>query len=436
MRNNLIWKQFFKKIKVGSNVNDFIYEFKDIIGTLNKNLHNIANSDDYTNQSFSFDVNTSVTDKVFNEFLSRKRKGDYKLKSGYFALNKMLNGGFQGSRVYMLYGAPKSFKSGTLLNIAISICRYNSDLKERMKDPEKRPCVVYFTQENSQMETIERIAQCVFGDEDIRNWSSEKLKDGIKSYIFDVNGIDLKVIYKPCNSVTTSYLYTICDDLELDGEECICMIQDYVKRIRSTVKHPDLRIELGEIVNEFSVFAKEKNIPVITAGQLNREATRLIDNYSQANANNYTKSLNASHIGESLLMLENTDYGIIVNRERVKETNMEYVSFKLIASRAKNNDKDFEYFSQPIDINGGFRIEEDCDKSIDEMLAVKDIGSSLEGYKSPEEVEEVLNNTLHKRAKKTSKVTLKKGSEKIVYKQTENFLDDENEFDELEEKDD
>ena len=397
------------RIKTGDDTNTLVEDTKNMVVRLNRNLSNVASMSEYANKDLSICDDDSSSDSILNNYLINKRKGEFKLKSGYWTLNQMINGGFQGGRVYMFFGPTKGFKSGTLLNLAVSICRYNS--KFRLKDPDKKPCVVYFTQENSVEETVERLSQCVFGEREIKDWSLTDLKQGLRAYITDVNGVNLKIIYRPNKSVNTSYLYNICENLELENEECVCMIQDYVKRIRSTSNIPDLRIELGEVVNEFSNFAKEMNIPLITAGQLNREATRVIDNFIQNKRNNYSKALNASHIGESLLMLENTDYGIIVNREMVEETQEEYVSFKLIASRAKKLDKEYEYFAQPISSDGGFRIRED--ENLEEPLSVKNIGSSLEEYSSPDETAEAFKNMKRKSFMNSHKQSLKNNTAKF-----------------------
>ena len=53
-------------------------------------------------------------------------------------------------------------------------------------------------------------------------------------------------------------------------EQNICFLaQDYVKRIRSTVNHKELRFELSIITDEFASIAKEREIPILTAMQLN-----------------------------------------------------------------------------------------------------------------------------------------------------------------------
>jgi len=45
-------------------------------------------------------------------------------------------------------------------------------------------------------------------------------------------------------------------------------VQDYIKRIRSTVNHKELRFELSIVSDEFASIAKEREIPILTAMQL------------------------------------------------------------------------------------------------------------------------------------------------------------------------
>jgi replicative DNA helicase len=46
------------------------------------------------------------------------------------------------------------------------------------------------------------------------------------------------------------------------------LVQDYIKRIRSTVNHKELRFELSIVSDEFASIAKEREIPILTAMQL------------------------------------------------------------------------------------------------------------------------------------------------------------------------
>ena len=150
----------------------------------------------------------------------------------------------------------------------------------------------------------------------------QKLRESGELVVNDESPIDLVIKYKPNHSVSTDYLYTLYDELEDEGYEPICLIQDHVKRIRAVDNDKDLRLELGNIVNEFKVFASLKDIPVISDSHLNREAARIIDNGANKSKADITRMLGKENVGESLVMLDNLDMGIIINKDWDREGNL------------------------------------------------------------------------------------------------------------------
>jgi len=359
------------KIDDGKNNKKLLSNFEYCINSLYKDLHSAKINANHAAKDISFNNKDSLMNGI-NNTLKKYNSPSNKLTTGYRAFNKMINGGFEGARQYIFFGLPKSFKSGNLLNMALSICKNNPNYKT--KDPTKRPMVVYFSMENDSEETMQRIFTYLTGSEDLHDFSPEKAFDLLNKEINEKYNISLRILFRPNRSVDTSYLYNIVEDMELDGEECICMIQDYTKRIRSTTYNQDLRLELGDITNEFSVFSKEMNIPLITAAQLNREAYRIMEAMSNSGKKDIAKALGSSHIGESALILENLDYGFIINKEYDKDSNTSYISYKILASRARHDDEDqlAKYFAQPME--NGMKIEEDINS--DECIAVENIGGS------------------------------------------------------------
>ena len=371
-------------------ISDLFHKMKQVKTDINGDMTEF----DSTNEENA----EEILDKVINE----KKNPHSKLLTPWQSFNKMVGGGIEKGRCYLLFGLPKHFKSGSLLNIALGICKYNKGYK--LKDPTKKPIVYYFTQENTVKETLERLLDyCNITD--IDNLTGKEALDLINSFIQEESGIGFKFKYKPNKSINTSYLYELVDKSAEDGYEVICMVQDYTKRIRSSASYPDIRLELGEVVNDFCVFAKNYDIPIISAGQLNREAYRVLELYNSKNWSDVGKGLNASHIGESALMLENTDVGIIINREKYLPSNIigdendteidekYYLSFKLLAGRGKDKNKGEdikEYFAQPFVEDNNFRIKEDL--YLDEPLSVDSIGSDLERLPSSSVISERISN--------------------------------------------
>lgn len=76
------------------------------------------------------------------------------LQTGIKELNKMLSPGFQSGRLYTFLGLTGGFKSGTLLNLADQIRRYNPQIKPYENG--KRRTILYVTMENS----VNRLVFC------------------------------------------------------------------------------------------------------------------------------------------------------------------------------------------------------------------------------------------------------------------------------------
>ena len=254
---------------------------------------------------------------------------------GVQALNILTGGGVESGRVYTLLGLPGEGKSSTMIDMAIQIKRYNSTYK--CKDPTKRPCVVVLVMENSIKETVQRIFSMCVGN-DINNYSKDEIINVLTTQgnltLNDSDPIDLIIKYKPNLSVDTSYLYTITEDLEDEGYEVICMIQDYIKRIKSVDGSfgGDLRMQLGAVINEFKVFATLKDIPVITASQLNRVATANIDEARIKNKADLVRLIGRSNVGESNLIIENSDWIALIAPEYDK-TGIKYLGIQRVKSR-------------------------------------------------------------------------------------------------------
>ena len=258
-----------------------------------------------------------------------------RLQFGTQALNMLTGGGVESCRVYTLLGLPGEGKSTTLADMAIQLKRYNKNYV--CKDPTKKPCVVLLIMENDVRETIQRIFSMCVGV-DMLNFTEDEAVEVLKSkgnlHISTEDPIDIRIKFKPNLSVDTSYLYTLVEDLEDEGFETICVLQDYLKRIRSVDGSfgGDLRLQLGAIINEFKIFATLKDIPVITASQLNRDATNHVDTARMKNKADLVRLIGRSNVGESNLILENSDWIALIAPEYDHEGN-KYLGMQRVKSR-------------------------------------------------------------------------------------------------------
>lgn len=199
-----------------------------------------------------------------------------KLATGMVGMNYLLGGGFENGRVYGFFGLQGEGKSLTLLNLGLQMKLFNRKFKT--KDPTKQPAIVYLTLENTKRETFTRLFSMTTG----HRMSEVGVDEGIEMMrnnglvINDDNPIDLIIKYEPSNSIDTSYLYDLADTLAESNYEVICFIVDYINVIRSIDRFSasEERLRLGSVINEMKTIASDMDIPIITAGQLNREANK------------------------------------------------------------------------------------------------------------------------------------------------------------------
>ena len=347
-----LWTRF--KAADYSSISSIVSEIEEATRDLNNKFRQ-SKVMQSTDQMFSLkpEEMSYIFADTWNEINSKYRK----LVTGMQGFNQFIGGGFENTRVYLLLGITGVGKSMTLIDLVYQLKKYNKGFKP--KDPTKRPCIVYFTMENLVTETLQRLFKIATG-EDLSQQSSpqeaeEKLRREGELYLTDESPIDIIIKFRPNKSEDTSYMYTLCEDLEDEGYEVICMVQDHAKRIRSVERNQDLRLELGDVINEFKTFAMIKDIPVITNSHLNREGARVIDANATNSKADLTRMLGKSNIGESLLMLDNIDFASIINIEYDSE-GTKYMVFKQIKSRIETLR---DYICQPYMADNPIRLVED-----------------------------------------------------------------------------
>lgn len=289
--------------KVGNLVHELSLKFRDVKESINETRFDINLSDEL------------LLTKI-QELIDDENNPSHKIQTGIKAFNELLGGGFEAERLYCLMAVAKGFKSGLMLNIALWAKKYN---KIKPKDPAKKPVIVYLSMENTVKETLKRICVHSFGNGFKANaYNAPQIQSMLsQNEVASKDGCQIEILYRPDKSISTEDIYGILDDLEKEGKECVMFILDYLNRIRpsSVRKTGEERFALSDISNELSTIAKVKQIPVITATQMNREAFRLLED-----AQTYEEKvaaagrMGASQIGEAIAIVQNVDMAIILNR--------------------------------------------------------------------------------------------------------------------------
>lgn len=337
-----------------------VKEFEEWLDYMKSECRRNRIDDNITDMVFS--LADGVFENVVTNVWNITKNPSRRLITGMQALNDMLGGGFESSRFYMIMGTSGIGKSLTLLNIIYQIKKYN--VTYQTKDPSKKPAIVLLTMENSVIETVTRLFDLIVGNNTISGMENYDISEVLRIMreegqlvLNESSPINIIVRYKPSRSVSTSYLYSLYDELEDLGYEMICLVEDHIKKIRSCNSIQDLRIELGEVVNEMKAFAVEKDIPVISNTHLNREATKLIEDAMLKKTSDVGRQLGKSFTGESLLMGDNMDCGISITLDFDQE-GRRYMGVNLAKMRDKNKAQR-TYFAQPFVEGSTIRLVED-----------------------------------------------------------------------------
>lgn len=332
-----------------------VEEFKEYINNIQNDFRRSRNEN---HMEMMFSLREGPFEDCVIETYNRAANPRKKLSTGMQGMNELLGGGFESGRIYIYFGLPGEGKSTVILNLIYQIKRYNRDYI--CKDPTKKPCIVLLTMENSVEESIERLFGLATDREKMTDFSSEAVLEMLRTEgeltLSDDNPIDIIIKYKPTNSVDTGYMYTLSDDLEDQGYEVIAFFQDYIGRIRSTQHLADTRLEYGAVTDDFKTFAQAKDIPVISVSQLNRDASKRIDDGRQTSKNDLVRTLGRSNISESMLVLNNIDAGFMITPEY---TNGGEKFLGVQRVKIRYNAGDLETIYMPFSKNNGIKLLED-----------------------------------------------------------------------------
>lgn len=313
-------------------------------------------------ENLTFCLRPELFEEKLTDIRNRLCDPSSMLCSGMIGVNELLGGGFFAGRFYMLLGITGIGKSLTMLDLSWQMKRYNKNITP--KDPTKIPAILYITMENDIYETVERLVTMTSGI-DIKDVSIEELIKILRTegelYVNADSPIDIIIKFIPNRSIDTSYLYNIVEDLEDEGYEVLSVMLDHIKRIRSAENISDTRLELGAVVNECKMFAALKNLSFISDSHLNRDAISIIDKGASGSQADLTKMLGKANVGESLLMLDNSDCVLIINKEYDDNGNP-YMVWKRVKMRYKATIRD--YICQPYEHDNHIRLQEDVDSGI------------------------------------------------------------------------
>lgn len=307
-------------------------------------------------------VHTSESTFVdyLKETLDAIKNPESALITGIQYLNSSLGprGGFQNKNAYIYYANTNSFKSAFLLHLARMIQKYNADrVIKKFKETGRIPTILFVEGENDNDEDNERLfkmvahknlGNCTSDDEMIQTWEKTYGKD-------PDNPIDISMLHVDARSMTVQDIDDTIESLNEQGYDVICCIIDYLEMIAPDREDSgkDIRLQYKNIAESLLNLAKNRNIPVITAHQLNRAGGALLSNSKMQGQTNVLANMTNEYIGESYAIEKAMSYSAFIDIE--EHNGHKYLVYKRNKTRYSRFGK--EYFVH--EIRDGIILDDD-----------------------------------------------------------------------------
>lgn len=341
--------------KVPEDCTNAIQLFQSLLNELTKALRR-SKQDNRFNLTDATHFNAIMTE-AWNRLLSESQYW----QTGMQGLNNMLGGGFENGRVYNFIGATGGFKSGLLLNLMKMVKLHNRGHEH--KDPNKRPTVLFLSQENNIWETILRIFGIFGTTKNIKSFTPDEimkiLKKGGFCLVNDELDIDIEFRYYGNMDIGANDIRGIVEELDNAGREVIGVFQDYIERLRPPMLNTDRRTQLNDCSNQLHDLAIELDIWIVTGSQFNRDGVAVIEDMRAANKHDIGKKVGSKNVSESFGMLKNFDVNICIIIEYDATEERFWLSFRRLKFRGDDTDR-LEYFVQPfVGKNSKIQLMED-----------------------------------------------------------------------------
>lgn len=354
------------------------------------------------NEGRSFDLSDRESvSQICEEIITENITSDRRFRTGIKSLNDWFAPGLCGEKFYMIISAPNQGKTNLMAEMAKDIKVFNEPLKPRKEG--MVPTVLFIVMEDNEKDIWRRLFALTTGKniDDFGNKQSMLREMKENGFYFDEeHNINIVVQYHEYRSISTDDLYTIAKEMEDNGQELICLLLDYIKRIEPSV--PDPKNEKGEIhriCNELKTFANKMDIPVVSAMQLNREAMNIIDTAKDKGQGDLAKKVGRSHVGVAIEVIEVPDVCFIIDREDIISLDENdywptWQTFRLLRHRysSKHLVSGKSFFAHPFDKNMGIRYI--CDANKEYSVSRDSLVSSIpqiDKKKSVKTDEETLN---------------------------------------------
>lgn len=217
------------------------------------------------------------TASVFKE-IKDVDNGSGIMRTGYQALNRMLQGGFRRGEFSMLAALQHNNKTGFTLNIFKQIALYN---KPYMIDPTKKPLLLRISFEDDISTNLQFLYQSLKENETgekviLTNVTEEEMSAYVKEKL-QVNGFHIKLMRVDPTQWSVRHICNKVLELEAEGYEVQLLMLDYLAMVPTTgCSIGPMGTDVRDMFRRLRNFCNPKKITVITPHQLSTEAKQMI----------------------------------------------------------------------------------------------------------------------------------------------------------------
>lgn len=184
-------------------------------------------------------LSLSSTDDIANiqkKLLEEKEEGGV-LKTGWKQLNRMIDGGFYKGETTMICALQHNYKSGFVQSLVMQLARHN---KPRMKDPNKKPAIMYISLEDDMEKILRFMYRYLFYNEnkelpdgtphDITMLTPEQIREYINSQI-GITGYEVILLRVDPALWTYHDVIATMNKYEALGYELHALLIDYINKL-------------------------------------------------------------------------------------------------------------------------------------------------------------------------------------------------------------
>jgi replicative DNA helicase len=302
-------------------------DFPEVLNNYRKLLTSIMNFFRSTDSSADLNSVMHTSDPTFYDYLydtyEAIRNPASALQTGWVAMNSALGprGGFQNRNLYIFHANTNSFKSALLLHLARMVKEYNAaKVMEEFKKTGKIPTILFIECENDFDEDNERLYKITAKKDIAKCTSKEELLSSWK-HTFDANKeenpIDISMVHVDARSMSVDDIDRLIEIIEEEGYKVIIGFVDYIGLLKPRAEDTgkDNRLQLKNIADDLLSLAKNRNIPMVTAHQLNRSGGAVLTNLKMQGGANAISQMTNEYVGESYGIEQAVSWSMFIDIE-------------------------------------------------------------------------------------------------------------------------